>query len=816
MTKRKVHNSKFIINQRAFYDSLLNETNEEENSAIDKTRFFEFWDKIWSEPTSYSRQATWISDVENSALEMPSMEEILITKQDVKEAVRKTHNWKAPGPDKVQNFWIKKLHASHEPLARAFSKAIDDPTSMPKYITEGVTYLLFKKGSPTEPKNYRPITCLPTCYKLLTSIISNKIYFHCETNNIFSFEQKGCIRKSMGCKEQLSVDAIILKHAQFKKRNLYTCYIDYAKAFDSVPHDWLLKVLEIYKISPAIQNLLSVLMKSWKSSLLIKNTQLGAVNIRRGIFQGDSLSPLWFCLALNPLTHLLNKSQAGFRFDLQSRFRISHLMYMDDLKLFAESEKQLASLINITKIFSEDISMQFGLDKCGIFKMNKGKVINSNETIQDITTIDPENYYKYLGFQQNPGLEHTAIKGELKKRYIYRVTKILNTKLNSRNLTSAINSWAIPVLGYSFGVIKWSDTDLAELDRTTRRLLTKFRMLDPKSATERLYLPRAEGGRGLLNIEQLCKNQVAKLRKYFLSYAHNTIKRILPYDRNFTPMDLAHTEMEAPAIMNLPSQLLQSWKRKALHGRYPNSLSGENIDRRTSIAFISKGYLHPETEGFIFAIQDKVIRTRNYEKHILHFNVSDICRKCHKPGETIEHVTAGCSFLSNSAYLARHNQVAKIIHQQLAIKQKLTQNAVPYYKYTPNPVLENESSVLYWDRPIRTDKNVDFNRPDIVLIDKEQKTGYIIDIAVPLTTNLIQTEYQKIDKYQNLAIELKSNWKLENINIIPLVVSVEGVVSTRLPNYLEKLHLPQYISKIMQKAAILQTCHLVRKFFTIG
>ncbi|CAH1992809.1 unnamed protein product [Acanthoscelides obtectus] len=71
-------------------------------------------------------------------------------------------------------------------------------------------------------------------------------------------------------------------------------------------------------------------------------------------------------------------------------------------------------------------------------------------------------------------------------------------------------------------------------------------------------------------------------------------------------------------------------------------------------------------------------------------------------------------------------------------------------------VLENQSALLYWDRPVRADKTVDYNRPDILLIDKNKRKAYVLDIAVPLTVNIIRTEYTKAEKYQNLTIEIKN------------------------------------------------------------
>ena len=106
------------------------------------------------------------------------------------------------------------------------------------------------------------------------------------------------------------VDSVVLEQAHKDNRNLYIAYIDYRKAFDSVPHSWLIRVLEMYKIEPLIINSLQQLMKKWTTILQLKakisQIMSDPIRIQRGLYQGDSLSLLWFCLALNPLSHLLN------------------------------------------------------------------------------------------------------------------------------------------------------------------------------------------------------------------------------------------------------------------------------------------------------------------------------------------------------------------------------------------------------------------------------------------------------------------------------------------------------------------------------
>ena len=108
-----------------------------------------------------------------------------------------------------------------------------------------------------------------------------------------------------------------------------------------MPHSWLIRILEIYKIDPLIINSLQQLMKKWTTTLKVKakNNQIMSdpIRIQRGLYQGDSLSPLWFYFALNPLSHLLKRTNYGFGIhsDNQEIRRLNHLTYMDDIKLYA-------------------------------------------------------------------------------------------------------------------------------------------------------------------------------------------------------------------------------------------------------------------------------------------------------------------------------------------------------------------------------------------------------------------------------------------------------------------------------------------------
>jgi hypothetical protein len=154
--------------------------------------------------------------------------------------------------------------------------------------------------------------------------------------------------------------------------------------------------------------------------------------------------------------------------------------------------------------------------------------------------------------------------------------------------------------------------------------------------------------------------------------------------------------------------------------------------------------LFAETEGFLTAIQGRVILTRKYKKYILKQpDIEELCRRCGKESETIQHITAACEQLAPTEYVKRHDGLAKVIHQKLAEAAELIDDKSPYYKYTPANVLEKENFKLYWNRSILTDKAIAFNRPDITFMNKKTKNTFLIDIAVPNTHYLVKTIIDK-------------------------------------------------------------------------
>ena len=138
-----------------------------------------FWKEIYGRVVPLNEDATGVEVFRNfcvqQGIEHPAEDCPPISAEEVKNAIIGTRNFSAPGPDHINNFWFKKLASTHHHLARIFTSFLNGDQPVPAWLVEGRTVLLPKKGDLSDPKNYRPITCLNTCYKLLTSIMYRRI-----------------------------------------------------------------------------------------------------------------------------------------------------------------------------------------------------------------------------------------------------------------------------------------------------------------------------------------------------------------------------------------------------------------------------------------------------------------------------------------------------------------------------------------------------------------------------------------------------------------------------------------------------------------
>ena len=125
-------------------------------------------------------------------------------------------------------------------------------------------------------------------------------------------------------------------------------------------------------------------------------------------------------------------------------------------------------------VLSTDIGMEFGIKKCGILTMKRGKIVKKEgiklpdgEVIKHVG----QEEYTYLGIIELDEIKETEMKEKINEEYKQRQRLILKSKLNERNKVTAINTWAVAIFRYGAGIIQWKASELKGLDRNSRKAM---------------------------------------------------------------------------------------------------------------------------------------------------------------------------------------------------------------------------------------------------------------------------------------------------------------------------------------------------------
>ena len=327
------------------------------------------------------------------------------------------------------------------------------------------------------------------------------------------------------------------------RRDLVCAWLDYQKAFDSVPHDWLIKSLQLVRIPLQIIRAIEVLSKNWTTQLILRSSdaafETGEIKYQRGIFQGDSLSALLFILILNPLSHLL-KGMKGYSIGAPGDrdCNITHLFFVDDLKLFASNMKDIKKMLTLITEFSNDIGMKFGEAKCSFTTIKRGRAMEKVDPVfvngLTLSAIGPNESYRYLGLDECVTYNDVLNMERVTSEYLRRVRKVWSSQLSSYNKCVAHNSFAVPVITPTFGILTWTKKDLHELDVKTRKTLCMTGNFHINGDVDRLYLPRYQGGRGLKSIYTSYQSRVVALHQHLTQAAatNEYLTKVLQNERS--------------------------------------------------------------------------------------------------------------------------------------------------------------------------------------------------------------------------------------------------------------------------------------------
>ena len=377
---------------------------------------------------------------------------------------------------------------------------------------------------------------------------------------------------------------------------------------------------------------------------------------------------------------------------------------MDDLKVYSRNDKGLDSLGQTVRVFSEDIGMEFGIEKSAMLVTEKGKIVKSfGIELPDgkvIKSLQEGESYKYLGILVADKLLEEKMKLNVSKEYIRRKRNVLKSKLNGGNLVRGVNIWAVSLLRYSAAFVSWRKSELQAMDRKTRKLFIIYGALHSKSDVGRLYITRKEGGRGLTSIEDCIELAIRGLEVY----VHGSEERLIQAARG-QKID----GLEAASVLKrLKKEKRLEDLEKVPHGQYLTQTKEVRSDQ--CWAWLQNGDLKRETDSLIVAAQNQSIRTNLVKARIDKSQGDSLCTVCRKVDESIDHIVSGCSKLAQKEYKRRHKNLGKIVHWKLVRKSNFEARD-KWYEHELESVLENEDYKILWGFSIQTDHVIEARRP---------------------------------------------------------------------------------------------------------
>ena len=270
--------------------------------------------------------------------------------------------------------------------------------------------------------------------------------------------------------------------------------------------------------------------------------------------------------------------------------------------------------------------MEFGLDKCAkaSFKRSQkvsaqGIPLNDKQVIQD---LDQAETYKYLGMEEAERVQHHKMKVKIRKEYKRRIKLVLKSELNARNKIAAINTLAVPVILYSYGVIDWKLDEIQDVDRMIRKQLCMNWLRAMKADVDRIYLPCQEGGRSLMNFEKEYKATMIALQTYMTNKNNVQIQAVLWHQNSkalhSVPKEAEKYLTEAGTTDDMTNDhgktatwktkqlklkykedfkkmVRDKWREKAMHGKLPNYLDKDHVDVELSFKWMKYTGLKWET-----------------------------------------------------------------------------------------------------------------------------------------------------------------------------------------------------------------------------
>ena len=345
---------------------------------------------------------------------------------------------------------------------------------IPEAWRKSVTSLIPKKSS-TNPADYRPISVGLMAYRVLTAILARRLQGRLEPHQC----QKGFLPQD-GTHEAITV-CRYLSH-----QSVTIASIDVAKAFDTVSQDAILAICAANGLSRSDLILLKNMYRDCQTCLKVNGVQSQKIWIRRGVKQGDPLSPILFNLVVDQLLRRLEKSGYGIAIDGKL---LCCLAYADDLLLFGRDVQEIEALAQLAVEYYSEVGLAINAKKTTLTGTIEPATINGE-------IITPVLSFRYLGTIIDPTNANRYKSTDI----CFKLHRIATSDLSPGQKLYFIRQHLIPELLHRLIHENSLSSTLYDIDGRIRKTVKRILGLPNSTPTSFFYLSLNKGGLGLTQL----------------------------------------------------------------------------------------------------------------------------------------------------------------------------------------------------------------------------------------------------------------------------------------------------------------------------
>ncbi|EGT57498.1 hypothetical protein CAEBREN_24961 [Caenorhabditis brenneri] len=418
------------------------------------------------------------------------IEEEFVSK-DVQNALKKTKDT-APGVDGLQYHHLRWFDPDCKILTLIYNECRKH-RKIPAHWKEAETILLYKGGEESKPDNWRPISLMPTIYKLYSSLWNRRIR---SVDGVMSRCQRG-FQEREGCNESIAILRSAIDVAKGKMSDLSVAWLDLTNAFGSVPHELIESTLIAYGYPETVVHIIKDMYDGASIRVKTRDEKSQQIRINSGVKQGDPISPTLFNMCLENVIRRHLEVANGHKC-IGTRIKI--LAFADDMAILAETKGQLQKELTDMDQDCTPLNLIFKPSKCASLVIRKGVVQTTAEVKLKgvaIRNLNEKNSYKYLGVQT--GAETRISEKDLMKKVLQELDKVQSSDdLTPPQKLDCIKCFVLPKMTYMYANSIPKLTELRVFANLVMRGVKVIHRIPVRgSPLEYVQLPVAKGGLGV-------------------------------------------------------------------------------------------------------------------------------------------------------------------------------------------------------------------------------------------------------------------------------------------------------------------------------